>query len=188
MLFKSTTFAGKMLFEQRTYELRFRLAIDGQGEVRFVFPKIPLLKETLHLYDLFNAKELTEFSLTGTSAGGCQFSTDTLHFNSFKSQFSERTGSTFAFGGQCRAAILKWNRQLTETCPRLVYRTKEFECFGQLAHRCPLGTVQMAGNKGAAKSDEITGYLTVTAEEVPPDINAWHDAATKLLDPCARIS
>lgn len=182
------SFTGDLQAGDCITHVTFSTRIGCSGEIEFQFGTIALTKENSFIMEYWNheCSALICFSLSGKSADGIEFATNTLYFNSL-GQESSKEGTYLNPFGTCSQA--EFRRKLLEPvpCPIIRMYVKGFQNFSPLSSKCDLGTVYMNGKSSIVDPDTIMGHISICSDNEPVDLSAWRTEADKLLDHVRRV-
>ena len=183
-------FSGTLRDGDKAMPVRFKTRIGEDGEVEIDFHAFRITKANWFVRERFQAErnEVAEFVLSGVTADGLRFESDSLSFNSLGSRFSGVHNRHWSKPrGECGKVQYFRTPEPARDRPVLKLHLKGFDCFPPLYATCALGKIQVAGETKLSEADRLTGWIVIEATEPPVDIGAWRADAEKLLEPLRRI-
>lgn len=183
-------FSGTLRDGDQAMPVRFKARIGEDGEVELDFHAFRITKANWFVRERFQAgrNEVAEFVLSGVTADGLRFESDSLSFNSLGSRFSGVHNRHWSKPrGECGKVQYFRTLEPARDRPVLKLHLKGFDCFPPLYATCALGKIQVAGETKLSEADRLTGWIVIEATELPVDIGAWRADAEKLLEHLRRI-
>jgi hypothetical protein len=192
-LMEIKSFSGTLEASGYSTPITFSASISHAGKIIFDFDVIPLTPETAYIQKLFHKEspespDFTDFTLSGKSEDGTEFTTKNLFFEHL-SQNPPWFDADDYLKLVCKCDEAVFHRTLDNPAqkPLLRIRLKGFESCSQLRATSPLGTIVMNGNKSIDDTDTITGDIEIQPETDPVNITYWYDDTYKLLEHIRRV-
>ncbi|MGB7510655.1 MAG: hypothetical protein WBP54_05110 [Pelodictyon phaeoclathratiforme] len=183
------SFSGTLEASGYSTPITFSASISHAGKIIFDFGVIPLIQENAYILKLFHKESIKSenFTLSGTSEDGTEFTTKDLYFTCLNDSWSKEAGSLMRPVGECQSAELLCTLDEISPKPLLRIRLKGFQNFHRLKATCRLGLIDMGGASSIDDPDTVTGAIEIRPEIKPVDLATWHDEADKLLEHIRRL-
>jgi hypothetical protein len=172
-------FSGMLSDGDRSIPMRFKARIGEDGEVELDIQAFRITKANWFVRERFQAgrNDVAEFVLSGVTADGLRFESDSLSFNSLGSRFSGVHNRHWSKPrGECGKVQYFRTLEPARERPFLKLHLKRFDCFPPLYATCALGKIQVVGETKLSEADEQ-----------PADIGVWRAEAEKFAEHLRRI-
>ncbi len=188
-LMEIKSFSGTLEASGYSTPITFSASISHGGKIIFDFGVIPLIQQNAYILKLFHKESIKSenFTLSGTSEDGTEFTTKDLYFTCLNDSWSKEAGSLMRPVGECQSAELLCTLDEISPKPLLRIRLKGFQNFYRLTATCRLGLIEMGGISLIDVPDTVTVSIEIRPEKPPVDLATWHDEADKLLEHVRRL-
>lgn len=182
-------FTGTLACAGDAMPIRFKARIGRDGEVELDIHAFRLSRRTWWVKDRFNERNADhQFRLTGTTADGLTFETDSLSFTSLGARYSGTSNwHRLKPRGECGKVTFRKSLDKPADGLALKLHLKGFECFPQLRANSPLGRIVVAGATDLGDADRLSGFVLLRPEEQPQGPAAWRAEAELMLEHLRRI-
>jgi len=179
-----TKFTGTLKGKGATVPASFHASIDSRGALCLRLDPIPFSKEAFTFWNDGDGRYSEHFSLTGVSAGGDTFTSDSFSLTS-RTHRVEQMESQLDFQGHCAEAVLEQRTPEPIKPPQMRWYFRQFETFHTHRHETAFGRVEVAGARHPSDDQALTGYLAISARD---DTHAtWWNTAEATLAHVARV-
>ncbi len=177
---KSKSFSGTLSIDSYSLNVQFKVALSKAGEAIIDLAPLTYNTETLFISQYIDQEEsrFSEFTLSGKAEDSTTFHCEDIIFPALNRQIFEGVCSICPKSDYSKVQI-----EIPAQSPGLPlvkWHLKGFEAFHELSASTRLGRLQMVGAMNAAVADEITGFLAVKAESLPPSLLEWREEVEKL--------
>lgn len=180
---KPKRFVGAVELGGSSVEARFSVGITINGDAKISIDPLPEDPTTSFIIEQFYDQKLrfAKFKLSGKARDGTTFSSETVVMHGLKTDDFADTASTIAPTLVCHECLIV-TRAEPRAAPAIKVLLRGFSSINALSARSPLGTVEMMGARfEESERLQMTGALTIQAEEMPVDFDAWRTGVEGLV-------